>query len=111
MERTAGSFGSSVFTAILRSTRGHALSRQPSLILFSLDVMPASAQQLTQWAESCLHANHLNTLVQREPAAGNLDRARELSERARNRAWTVFNEVGAAGGKKPEGYAEPSKDL
>jgi hypothetical protein len=72
--------------------------------------MPASDDQLSQWAESCLHANHLNTLVQREIAAGNLDRARELSERARSRAWTLFNEMVAAGGKKPEGYAEPSKD-
>jgi hypothetical protein len=72
--------------------------------------MPASDDQLTQWAESCLHANHLNTLVQREIAAGNLDRARELSERARNRARTLFNEMVAAGEKKPEGYAEPSKD-
>ena len=32
--------------------------------------MPASDDQLTQWAESCLHANHLNTLIQREIAAG-----------------------------------------
>lgn len=72
--------------------------------------MPASDDQLTKWAESCLHANHLNTLVQREIAAGNLERARELSERARNRAWTLFNEMIAAGGRKPEGYAEPGKD-
>jgi len=70
--------------------------------------MPASDDQLTQWAESCLHANHLNTLVQREIAAGNLVRARELSERARNRAWTLFNEMIAAGGKKSEGYTGSS---
>lgn len=72
--------------------------------------MPASDDQLTKWAESCLHSNHLNTLVQREIAAGNLERARELSERARNRAWTLFNEMIAAGAKKPEGYAEPNAD-
>jgi len=72
--------------------------------------MPAPDDQLTKWAESCLHANHLNTLVQREIAAGNLERARELSERARNQAWRLFDEMIAAGGKKPEGYAEPSED-
>jgi len=72
--------------------------------------MPASNEQLTQWAEGCLHANHLNTLVQREIAAGNFQRARELSERARNRAWNLFNEMIAAGGEKPEGYTEPTND-
>ena len=72
--------------------------------------MPASDDQLTQWAESLLHASHLNTLVQREIAAGKLERASELSERARKRASTLFNEMIAAGGKKPDGFAEPTED-
>ncbi len=71
--------------------------------------MPASDEQLTQWSKSLLHANHLNTLVQREIAAGKLERATELSERARKRAWTLFNEMIVAGGKKPEGYVEPGE--
>ena len=78
--------------------------------MFARLFMPASNEQLTQWAESCLHANHLNTLVQREITAGNLERARELSERARNRAWMLFKEMVAAGDRKPEGFAEPSED-
>jgi hypothetical protein len=72
--------------------------------------MPASDDQLTRWADSLIHANHLGTLVQREIAAGHLERARELAERARNRAWTMLNEMLAAGAAKPEGYAEPSED-
>ena len=71
--------------------------------------MPASNEQLTRWAESLLHANHLCMLVQREIADGHLGQARELSERARCRAWTMLNEMFAAGAAKPEGYTEPSK--
>jgi hypothetical protein len=63
-------------------------------------------EQLTRWADSCLHINHLNTLVQREIAA-NSTRASELSERARRRAWQMLNELFAAGAKKPDGYCEP----
>jgi hypothetical protein len=64
-----------------------------------------SVDQLTKWAESCLRINHLNTLVQRQldPAS----RAAELSERARRRAWDLFNELVSAGARKPPGYAEP----
>jgi hypothetical protein len=62
--------------------------------------------QLTAWADSLLHINHLNTLVQREIAAKSLDRAADLSERARKRAWTMFNEMVSAGAQKPPGYAE-----
>lgn len=68
--------------------------------------MPASDDQLTRWAESLIHVNHLGTLVQREIAAGHLERARDLAERGRNRAWTMLNEMFAAGAAKPEGYAE-----
>ena len=68
----------------------------------------AGPDQLTQWADSCLSINHLNTLVQREIANKRYERARELSERARRRAWTLFNEMVAAGATKPAGFAEPT---
>ena len=64
-------------------------------------------QTLTRWADTCLHMNHLGTLVQREIDAGNYIRARELSERARSRAWALLNELFESGAKKPDGYAEP----
>lgn len=66
-----------------------------------------STEQLTRWADSCLHINHLNTLVQREIASQSLERATDLSERARKRAWELLNEMFAAGAVKPEGYCEP----
>lgn len=66
-----------------------------------------STEQLTRWADSCLSINHLNTLVQREIAAKSLERAAELSERARKRAWVMLNEMFAAGAVKPEDYCEP----
>ena len=65
---------------------------------------------LTKWAEECLHINHLNTLVQREIDENNLDRARALSERARERAWIMMNEMFAAGASKPEGHCEPERN-
>ena len=46
----------------------------------------------TKWAESCLRINHLNTLVQREISDRRLHRAAELLERARRRAWDLFND-------------------
>jgi len=69
--------------------------------------MCADADQLTIWAESLIHINHLNTLVKREIDAGHLDRAKQLSERARQRAWIMLNEMFAKGAAKPEGYCEP----
>jgi len=71
--------------------------------------MTVSLEQLTLWAENTLHINHLGTLVQREIAGGKLDRAAELTERARRRASTMLNEMFAAGATKPEGYCEPDK--
>lgn len=68
---------------------------------------PVSVDRLTAWADSLMHMNHLNTLVQREIAGGDLVRAAELSERARQRSWVMLNEMFAAGAVKPEGYAEP----
>ena len=64
-------------------------------------------EQLARWAESLLHINHLNTQLQREIAQNSLERAADLSERARKRAWTVLNEMFAAGAAKPDGYCEP----
>lgn len=66
-----------------------------------------STEQLTRWADSCLRINHLNTLVQREIAAHSLERAADLSERARKRAWELLNEMFAAGAVKPQDYCEP----
>jgi len=66
-----------------------------------------SEDQLTKWADHCLRMNHLGTLVQREIAAGHLERAAHLSERARRRAWIVLNEMFEAGARKPAGYREP----
>jgi hypothetical protein len=67
-----------------------------------------SHDTLTRWAESCLRINHLNTLVQREN--GLTARAADLSERARRRAWELFNEMIAAGASKPEGYRDPDEN-
>jgi hypothetical protein len=68
-----------------------------------------SQQQLTQWAHSCLRINHLNTLVQRDIAAGALDRDGELAERARRRAWELFNDMLRAGASKPVAIANRMK--
>jgi len=69
--------------------------------------MDISEDQLTRWATSCLRINHLNTLTQREIRDGRLERASQLSERARNRAWKLFNEMIASGARKPANYCEP----
>ena len=63
---------------------------------------------LTKWAESCLHMNHHGTMIQRElrPTLENR-RAIELAERARKRAWELFNNLLAHGAEKPDGYREP----
>jgi hypothetical protein len=69
-----------------------------------------SADRLAEWAETCLRINHLNTLVQREIESGNLARAAELSERARARAWKLFNDMLQAGARKPVDYCEPDEE-
>ena len=66
-----------------------------------------SKDQLTRWADTCLRINHLNTLAQREISGGSADRATALAERARRRAWDLFNELLAAGASKPAEYTEP----
>jgi hypothetical protein len=73
--------------------------------------MEISEDQLTQWSESCLRMNHLGTLVQRELAPTKEHaRAIALAERARQRAWTLFNELIQHGARKPAGYTEPASE-
>ena len=73
--------------------------------------MEISKQKLNEWAETCIRMNHLNTLVQREIDAKSFTRARELSERARTRAWALFNDLVTHGAEKPEGFAEPGASV
>ena len=70
-----------------------------------------SGEMLTRWAETCLRMNHLGTLIQRELAGKDgCERALDLAERARKRAWTLFNELVEQGARKPENYQEPAND-
>jgi hypothetical protein len=71
------------------------------------DEIKLSKAQLTVWDDSLLHMNHHGTLVQREIDAGNYERASDLAERARKRAWKMLNEMFEFGAEKPEGYCEP----
>jgi hypothetical protein len=71
------------------------------------DEIKISKALLTEWAESLVHMNHHGTLVQREIAAGNTERASQLAERARKRAWKMLNEMFQHGAEKPAGYCEP----
>jgi hypothetical protein len=62
-----------------------------------------SRELLTQWAETCLRMNHLGTLIEREMVGKNgCERALDLTERARRRAWNLFNELVEQGARKPE---------
>jgi hypothetical protein len=74
------------------------------------DEVTISRAQLTAWAESLIHMNHHGTLVQREIEAGNFERAADLAERARKRAWKMLNELFEQGAQKPEGYCEPDSN-
>ena len=74
------------------------------------DQIEISRFLLTEWAESLLHINHHGTLIQRELESGNIKRATDLAERARRRAWKLFNEMLEHGAEKPEGYCEPEKN-
>ena len=71
------------------------------------DEIKISRAQLTAWADSLIRMNHHGTLVQREIAAGNAERASHLAERTRKRAWKMLNEFFDCGAEKPEGYCEP----
>jgi hypothetical protein len=62
--------------------------------------------QLTQWADSLLHINHHGVVIQRELKAGNIERAADLAEKARLRAWKILNELFECGAERPEGYRE-----
>jgi hypothetical protein len=74
------------------------------------DEIKISRWLLSKWAESLLHMNHHGTLIQRELESGNIKRAAVLAERARKRAWKLFNEMLEHGAEKPEGYCEPQKN-
>lgn len=66
---------------------------------------------LTRWAESCLSMNHHGTIIQQElPKTAENARALELAERARRRAWDLFNDLLHHGANKPENYCEPNDD-
>jgi hypothetical protein len=69
-----------------------------------------SEELLTRWAESCLHMQHLGTLIRREflPTEKNA-RALDLAERIERSAWALFNEFLEHGAKKPAGYQEPGE--
>ena len=54
------------------------------------EMITISKAQLTAWSDSLIHMNHHGTLVQREIEAGNFERAAQLAERARKRAWTML---------------------
>ncbi|MCZ8166822.1 hypothetical protein [Silanimonas sp.] len=71
------------------------------------DIVQINREDLTRWADSCLHVNHLGTLASRALSEGDLPRAEELVERARKRAFLLLNELFANGAQKPVGYAEP----
>ena len=62
---------------------------------------------LMRWADSCLHMNHLDTLIQRELAPNSQNaRAIDLAERARQRAWALFTELRETGAPMPEWYVQ-----
>jgi len=55
--------------------------------------------------------NHLGTLIQRElPPTEKNARAIDLAERARRRAFELFNELIQHGARKPAGYQEPEQE-
>jgi len=71
------------------------------------ETITISLAQASAWVENCIRINHLQTLLQRELDPRKELRAVDLSERARVRAWNMFNEMIKAGAKKPEKYMEP----
>ena len=86
------------------------------------EVVEIPKELLSRWAEICLHMNHLGTLIQREiqqkGSSGGGKRTRleveharaiDLAERARRRAWILFNELLEHGATKPDGYQEPAQ--
>jgi tetratricopeptide (TPR) repeat protein len=84
----------------IREREAQGIPSDPARVSISRD-------QLTEWAGSLLHMNHHGTLIARALESGNVMRAKDLAERARRRAWRMFNELVALGAEKPEGYCEP----
>lgn len=71
-----------------------------------------SQELLTGWARSCLHMQHLGTLIRRElPPTEKNTRALDLADRIERRAWKLFNELLEHGAKKPDGYQEPEQEI
>jgi hypothetical protein len=73
--------------------------------------MDISEDQLTKWVAACLRINGLNAAVQWEIRDARLERARNLSERARVQAWNLFNEMVQSGARKPVDYCEPDEEI
>jgi hypothetical protein len=78
--------------------------------------MPATDEQLREWAEDCLHLNGQGTEIQRALKAGDINRARDIASRTERRAWRMYCEMVASGAKMPEGFRqadplEPSSKL
>lgn len=77
-----------------------------------------SQEQLTRWAYECFRINHLHTLVLREcgdtmnitERGRRRARAKDLTERARQRTRELFNELIAAGASQPPENGEPELD-
>lgn len=58
----------------------------PAAMERQADHIHISIEQLTAWADSCLHKSHLGTLVQREIEGGDLGSTTDLSKRSRGPA-------------------------
>jgi len=74
------------------------------------DCIQISEELLTEWAMSCVHINHLGTLIQRELAQRGVHaRAVDLAERAGRSAWALRNEFGQHGARNSDATIENPK--
>jgi hypothetical protein len=56
--------------------------------------IPVSEELITEWSLSCMHINHLGTLLQKELRRdGEHANAIDLAERVGQRAWTLHEEL------------------
>ena len=79
----------------LTVTLGSMTSNNPSDISKQPFAIPQ--KWLSRWADSSLRIGHLNTLLERAIQEGSLERACALSGRAQSAAFSMFNELVAAG--------------
>jgi hypothetical protein len=71
------------------------------------DSIQLSEEFLTRWAMSCVHIDHLGTLIQTELARTNeQDPAIDLAERARRRALALFSELRQQGARNTNAHLE-----